>query len=139
MPGRLMIGEQVDLTDGVQSGGQSPQGLKIFFGVVQAGDDGNAQPDVVVYSLERAQIIDDQRVGNARQSRVLFIVENLEIVENQILRAAIARICSVGAKPQVSTAVCMPSAVQADNRASRNAGCASGSPPEKVTPPCESS
>ena len=67
-------------------------------------------------------------------------VHELQVVEEQVWRARPRRAGRASAaKPQVSRAVCTPSARSRRSTSVTNAACASGSPPEKVTPPPDSS
>ncbi len=82
--------------------------------VVEPGDHRHPDPDLRMDAGQGLQVVQDDPVGLAGGGPVAGIVHELEVVEHQRGHGRRRRQqCAQGAKPQVSRAVCTPSAPQA--------------------------
>jgi hypothetical protein len=82
--GGAVIGEQVDLADGLERGGELSQGFEVGRIIVNAGDDGDSEPEEGVMSVEGPEVVENERVGDTGAFAVAMVVENLQVVEEEI-------------------------------------------------------
>ena len=107
--------------------------------VIDTRDDRYADDNLTASCRQRSQICQDCFVGHAGELAVPRAVHQFKVVKKQIdIRCDLCQVFP-GGITVVSTVVCSPMALQARSASARNSGWSSGSPPEKVTPPPDSS
>jgi hypothetical protein len=79
-----MVGEQVDGMLSGELGDESGGGLEVFERVVDAGNEGDADPDVGMDFGEFAEVFEDANVGDAGDFAVSGIIHVFEVVKKQV-------------------------------------------------------
>ena len=79
-----VIREQVDAADGGERPEESGDLTHVVGGIVDGGDDGDANPDVLMELGESAEVLEDELVGDAGMVLMLGVIEEFDVVEEEV-------------------------------------------------------